>query len=581
MMNTTSSIKIFEERNTTYQLGEEIRFVIPKSVLAINPMQTYITCNLEVKTNTTNAYALNEQISSEALVKTMRILSLDGSAVIEEITDYNKIKRLLAYYGNNKTDNNLNQLFGGGQDPAPILLGKNQLFTTTDTGTISQVKLPVQFKLSLSGILGHTTRPYPNMLTGLQIVILLENDINKVLRKMGEFTVPRELSGRGAALCSKDRFKKVPGYSPNMAYQIAVIQDKNGDDVIDGTTDLAKLEFSSFLLLNTKGVNADGVDDDNVIEASTYQVKTEDDGAGLVQAILPFKVGTKLSVYKDDGTGSTEFEIGSVAMSANGRIKLGMTDTAAGLDLRNAISVDGSNFITSRVALLEPGQDTTTTGFQTPSTLEISNMELIVGTINLKPEEAQKIASAAGASSGFQMDYQSYVNYPQNITRALVNSVYIPTKLNRTKSILSFYEAVGGGVETDRDNLLPIIDEFTAPSKYNYKINNLIVPNRQVSLTNLNKSPQEAGAWSSIHLHELQKSLDSSIKVRSLEDPNHGFMVGRQLAVMNHTFDARNVKGEIRLELDFSHNDRDLLIHNFIHHIRRLIISPQGIMVEM
>ena len=580
-MNQTSSIKIFEERNTTYTLGEELRFLIPKSVLAINAMQTYICANIEVKTNLTNAYALNEQIGCEALCKQVRILSQDGSSVLEEITDYNKIKRLLAYYGNNKTDNNLNQLFQGGQNPAPILLGNNQLFTTTDTGTISQVKLPVQFKLSLSGILGNTTRPFPNMLTGLQIVILLENDINKVLRKMGEYTVPRELSGRGTGVCSKDRFKKVVGYSENMAYQIAVVQDKNGDDIIDGVTDLAKLEFASFILLNTKGVNADGVDDDNVIQDTNYQVKHEDDGAGLVQSILPFKVGTKLSIYKDDGTGSVEWEVGSVAMSANGRIKLGMTDTAAGLDMRNAVSTEAGNFLTTRVALLEPNQSATTTGFQTPSTLEISNVELIVGTINLKPEEASKIQSAAASSTGFQMDYQSYVNYPQNITKALVNSIYIPTKLNRTKSILSFYEAVGGGVETDRDNLLPIIDEFTAPSKYNYKINNLIVPNRSVSLTNLNRSPQTAGAWSSIHLHELGKALDSSIKVRSLEDPNHAFMVGRQLAVMNHTFDSRNVKGEIRLELDFTTQTRDLLIHNFIHHIRRMIVSAQGIMVEM
>ena len=178
------------------------------------------------------------------------------------------------------------------------------------------------------------------------------------------------------------------------------------------------------------------------------------------------------------------------------------------------------------------------------------------------------------------MDYQSYLNYPQNITKALVNSVFIPTKLNRTKSILSFYEAVGGDTETNRDNLLPIVDSNTAPRKYNYKINNLIVPNRQVSLVNLNRAPHTAGAWSSIHLHELQKALQSSTKVRSLEAPNMCFVVGRQLAVMNHTYDA-NTKGEMRLELDFSHQDRDLLIHNFIHHIRRLSISAKGIMVEM
>ena len=74
-MNTTSSIKIFEERNTTYSLGEELRFLIPKSVLAINSLQTFITMNIEVTSEVANAYALNEQIGAEALVKQLRILS--------------------------------------------------------------------------------------------------------------------------------------------------------------------------------------------------------------------------------------------------------------------------------------------------------------------------------------------------------------------------------------------------------------------------------------------------------------------------------------------------------------------------
>ena len=99
-------------------------------------------------------------------------------------------------------------------------------------------------------------------------------------------------------------------------------------------------------------------------------------------------------------------------------------------------------------------------------------------------------------------------------------------------------------------------------------------------MTNCNRSPTTAGAWSSIHLHELQKALSSIVKVRSLQESNRCMCVGRQLAVMNHTYDA-NTKGEMRLELDFSTQTRDLLIHNFIYHIRRLIISSQGIMVEM
>ena len=66
-MNQTSSIKIFEERNTTYTLGEELRFLIPKSVLAINAMQTYICANIEVKTNLKSSLSIliNKSASSQ------------------------------------------------------------------------------------------------------------------------------------------------------------------------------------------------------------------------------------------------------------------------------------------------------------------------------------------------------------------------------------------------------------------------------------------------------------------------------------------------------------------------------------
>ena len=580
-MNTTSSIKIFEQRNSTYSLGDELRFIIPKTVVAVNPLQTYLTCNIEVTSGLQNAFALNEQCGAELLVKQLRILSQDGSAVYEEISDYNKLRRVLSFYANNTTDNNLNQLFQGGQNPAPILLGNNKLFTTTNTGTITQKKLPVQFKLSLSGLLGHSQRPFPNMLSGLQIVILLEDDIHKILRKMGEYTIPRVLPVKGNQ--SKEDFGAVVGYDTKHAYQVAAYKDKAGNVLIDATN--AGNQHVVELHLNTVGVIADNADDNNLIaEGDAYQVQVKQAAnTGITQAALPFKVGQKISFFKNgDNGGSTEYEIGSISVSGDLRPILGcnLTTHPDGVDLSAGMENSANNKIISKVAILEPNQEASTTGYQEGSTITISNVEMIVGTINLKPEDQQKIRAAAGSSSGYMLDYQSFVNYPVNITRALVNSVFIPTKLNRTKSILSFYEAVGGSDDLARDNLLPIVDVDTAPKRYNYRINNLIVPNRPVSLENLNKSPTTGGAWSSIHLHELEKALTSSIKVRSLEDSNSCFAVGRQLAVMNHTFDARNAS-EIRLELDFSRNERDLLIHNFIHHIRRIIISAKGLMVEM
>ena len=67
MNNQTSSVKIYERRNGTYQLGEELEFKIPPTVSAMNPLETYFTCNVEI-TGAGAQLALNKQCGAELLV---------------------------------------------------------------------------------------------------------------------------------------------------------------------------------------------------------------------------------------------------------------------------------------------------------------------------------------------------------------------------------------------------------------------------------------------------------------------------------------------------------------------------------
>ena len=144
------------------------------------------------------------------------------------------------------------------------------------------------------------------------------------------------------------------------------------------------------------------------------------------------------------------------------------------------------------------------------------------------------------------------------------------------------YENVGTPVDGSRDNNLPIVDNDTLPEQYVYKINNLLVPNRPVSLSNYEKSPATAGRWGSVHLGELEKAIQEvGLSVKSLENPAQCLVVGRMLAILGHTFDMRSALGETRLEYNFSTQTRDLLFHNFVAHLRRLVITPTSTFVEM
>ena len=578
MMNQTSSVKVYETRNTTYQLGDQVEFKIPPSILAINPLESYFCCEVEVGSSEGAQLCLNKQIGAEALVREITIMNHSGSAVLEQITSYTKLKRVLSYYNHNSTDDNLNKLLQGGQDKAPIL-EDNKLFEKLNTGAVTQKKCSVMFKLSLSGIMNSPT-PFPTMLTdGLIIKILLEDNIFNICERMGETQVGREPAIAKTNL--RSAFQRCPGLNHTMCYQVSFFGNDATNPAVGGATDTA-------LCINRRGAAAPtgGVSDNTSadLDADTklnYQI-LESPTPTVVNC--PFSTGMVVAILAKDNSAKVHLTITSVEINgagADARWQLNFAST----DLQSVSSGSVGAGITSRVALMDVGQTipgTALAGQAAKPTLTISNFHLVCGIVNLSSSEISKLQSAANSKGGYNYDYQSYTHYGVNITKALVNSLYIPCKLNRTRSILSMYENVGSSIDGSRDNNLPVVDNDTLPDQYVYKINNLLVPNRPVSLSNYEKSPATAGRWGSVHLGELEKAIQEvGLSVKSLENPAQCLVVGRMLAILGHTFDMRSALGETRLEYNFSTQTRDLLFHNFVAHLRRLVITPTSTFVEM
>ena len=111
----TSQIKVYEERNSTYNLGEELHFHIPQSVLMLNPLETFLKFNIAVGASTALdvdglasnqnylKLLLNNKIGAVALIKELTISTGTGNVVVEQIDNYNRLSRLIDGYTDNHT----------------------------------------------------------------------------------------------------------------------------------------------------------------------------------------------------------------------------------------------------------------------------------------------------------------------------------------------------------------------------------------------------------------------------------------------------------------------------------------------
>jgi len=64
-----------------------------------------------------------------------------------------------------------------------------------------------------------------------------------------------------------------------------------------------------------------------------------------------------------------------------------------------------------------------------------------------------------------------------------------------------------------------------------------------------------------------------------LSDIDGCLALGQCFAPRPHTADLSSAEGETRLNINYSVQTRALLLHNFVHHIKTLVIKPQQRMV--
>jgi hypothetical protein len=542
-MNVASE-KVYEERNSNVGLGETIRFRIPPSIALLNTQQTFLKFNVVVGAKGKQAnFASGDEADENHwfpwtfgaggagnLIRNLTIKTQDG-VIIEQITDYNRLNRVLVNYVENSSEKNLKALYQGADSDyvkeTNVLTRRstNQAGASTAGETQENMEVEIVLPLTLSGVLNNP-QPYPNMIAPLEVEILLEDEVYNVIHAQGN-----ELGGEaGNFEDSKNAQPVVGGYAETFPY------------AVDGTPQNATTTLN-ILRTNSGGTNFYTGD----IDAS-------------MTANFPFYNGQELIVKCS--TGDIEIVVNNVELDVN-KLKI------------NFDSVDfGANATANPLIFVNIPDE--------KPTMTLSELELVCGTIAPSSQQLKAIESAVNSGQGYGWQYKSYQDFPVNMSAgALQVSNLINCNYRMTKAILSFWENVGETTIVYEDNLLVQNDNLVKPKSYIYKLGGLLVPNREVDLSRYTRARNQAGGWGASHIKELEQALGCcGWRVKDLSNIDGCLLLGRGLVPVNSGF-TYDMSGneESRLQLKYTTQSESLLQHNYVCHLKELRISNKGKMV--
>ncbi len=572
----TTSVKCFEIRNSTYEIdgGQELIFKIPKNINLINQKDTYLKFNLrlggkdepaqetfgQVKPSAQIKYCLDRNIGAEALIKNITIMTLDESKTLEQITNYNRLAKIVSTYSDNSTHKNIKNLYEGRGDL--VCLGtKNQLWelknlsgagdATQSVNALTYKTIEVCLPLRHSGILGGQDL-YPNMLTGLCVKIQLEDDAFKVLQAQGQVLL-KDTAPQNA---DNSHINRVGGYTNTAGYAI----EKIGGGTCDNNS-------ANFRIKQAGGATTQIAPALNTLGSGVLTGTDPTGGNNLGTACLPFTVG---SLVKIKGNHLEETRAINNITYAGGHAQFTLN---AAVDFTAAGPGGATNTEANVVMyIIEPA---------IKPNLTLSNVELIVGAVVPNDKMRNNYMAAVNSKGGYSYNYYSTQNYPVNNSKnSTVISNLINCKLSKAKSILSSFEDIETARTAVDDCLASPITPSLNPKNYHYIIDNLKTPSRNVDVSRYARNPNQTGGFNAVHIKELADTFKECNKVvETLEPLKENFVIGRALSRYNHSYNFLEQRGETRFNCDFVRNENSLLNHNFIYHWKQMIVSPQGVEV--
>lgn len=524
-----SSIIYTERRGATYGELDEVNIYIPPSLAIINCKSSYISLRFKIADDALLKLSPSGVAGIYGCFRDVTISSGDGQTVLEQLDQYGLMDGLRQFYSENESLRNLRVLHEG--KPSSIVIGNttgNQYCDATAQDGGSAFKtVECLLPLHLSGCLSpDRDTVFPNLATqGLRIRINLQEAqsalcaLSAPCYKAGVDGDEVEITYQG---CKRNGGG---GYSSSYGYEVQTA-------IVGGA--------GATITLQKRG---DDLKYDNHVQS-----------ADVANPAHLFMNGQTITILDNPGTGgNTEDKVVSgIAVDGNNRIVLTCSANVA-----NAYAIGATVHIKVDSTTVPQVQN-----------YEMTDVRMMVDYVIPPPGYMESVLSQV--NKGLQMDIRSYTNYGVNISsNSLTNSLYINARNTRGKAILSvpIHSSQATYVE---DSLVP--DRNTVKN-YQFILHKILCPDQ---LVNMNRS--NLNSYNAVALREQQHALAAGdIPVNNILKNFKHFFIGRRLALPGYSYNM-NREGEVRLNLNYNQTAA-LLLNNFVVHLRRIIIRPEGIQV--
>ena len=584
-------VSIQAENGLSYELGQQINFVIPGSTGFMLPSETYLRMDVRVQNSAGVPVTLDGDIGCNVLIRDIRISSGGAqNAILEELQNVNVLTALKYDYHTNDNlrkkramtegvilESNVARPNQGTTTTNMNNLDTNPYFTKDSENLGTDKYKTVKALLKLPTGIFQNDKVFPlGMTQGLRIEIILE-DANRVFRQL-ETTLKNKRVTANPMFHSRNGSNDAPNtWLSGSAETEFYLQRKNG---------VISVETCPFSVGDTlgfvKGINAS--------DAAPGDSRTPKSGSGATDILECVVSGVDYVTSAGVGNGST----------TGGLVKI--TCASASNEWYDAI--DDTYYVYSA------GMDKSATS--TP-TCSVDNVELIVQQVEMPAGYVSKMNSMLKAGGAMNYDFLSYTNYKYSqLSSDRVVNIRLPIQNSRCKSILAVptdatpytakasifaedtYQVNGLPSDTGnadgtsgytqnhstRSGLVGIADHAT---NYQFIYDGKLNPNRKVPLSRVSVNSGKNTPINQQTLIENSKALQmANIEPLSFEKFQENFFIGRSLSLSSGVYDARGKDFSLQVEYqETTAPTKAKLWMCWVAHLRRIVVKGDSIALEV
>ena len=286
-----------------------------------------------------------------------------------------------------------------------------------------------------------------------------------------------------------------------------------------------------------------------------------DDNTYTTSTDCPFSDGSSLTVTGKEG---------GVAFTRTGCVVSGLSNSGAGNFIR--LTLSGVTGFTALSALTELKVTIEVPDF----TYELDEIQFVCRAVNMPPPYLNSLQQRIQQEGGVMYDIHSFSSFmdtlDSNISR---QSLSVPCYNSRLKAVFGVpVEASQTNYHFNRRGQVDGLRNFQS------QVGNRREPNRPVDLTNWTTSGN-AEYQAQEYIQELEKSfLSSSMGLRTLSKWRDNFVLNRSLSYAGSSEDLNDKMFRFEVEHNNGVSNTAKNVFCFAHHIKRLLITPNGLQVS-